>query len=378
MCYNVSVMTLKTEISVEAFAPQGIEADKLLQYPFARPEGSFMTDGEAVVTLPSDYPTFCVEADNMLRSKAMPTIAERIPVVAYGANVSPAKFREKMDKYGDTAVQSELQTVPMLAVEIPDQQVVWHGKPSQAGSVFSELYKGEDTEGQSASAVVQFLTNEQLALMHATEGVTYHLAPVDVRTADDATIHAVAYVAGASSMLVEDGKPVAMKVSAEDTTAGMTAREAVSFMVEHAGAAVGAEIPEDLIALSAGKALSEKKANQAKVEEALRSQGLSKEFSHPAQADWYYGRADFNELSRVGHNPTTLHLAEESLARLRPTKEAIDEEAEQIAAETGVTADEARKKARTKLDIMTAIRNRHRAELQERLDQNPVDKIEKT
>lgn len=369
-------MSLKTETSVAAFAAQGTEAEKLLQYPFARPEGSFMTDGEAVATLSSDYPTFCAEADDILRSRAMPTLAERIPVVAYGANVSPAKFREKMNKYGDVAIQPELQTVPMLAVDIPDQQVVWHGKPSQAGSVFSELYKGEDTEGESAAAAVQFLTNEQLALMHATEGVTYHLAPVDVRTTDGTTLHAVAYVAGASSMLTKDGKPVSMKVSPEDTGTGMTAREAVSFMVEHAGAAVGVEIPEDLIALSAGKTLSEKKANQAKIEAELRAQGLSQEFSHPAQAKWYYGRADFNELNKVGHNPTVLRLAEESLARLRPTKEAVDEAADHIAATTGVTVDIARKKARAKLDIMTAIRNRRRAELQERLDQNTIDKIE--
>ena len=250
--------------------------------------------------------------------------------------------------------------------------MVWHGKPSQAGSVFSELYKGEDTKGESAAAAVQFLTNEQLALMHATEGVTYHLAPVDVRTVDGTTLHAVAYVAGTSSILTKDGKPVSMKVNAEDTGTGMTAREAVSFMLEHAGATVGAQIAEELIALSAGKTLADKKANQAKVEAELRAQGLSREFSHPSQAEWYYGRADFNELNKVGHNPTVLHLAEESLARLRPTKEAIHEAAEHIVATTGVTLDVARKKARAKLDIMTAIRNRHRAELQERLDQNTI------
>ncbi len=368
----------KTETLVTAFTPQGSEAEVLLQYPFARPEGSFMTDGETVTPVPSEYPAFREAVDAMLDSQGMPVLADRIPVVAYGANVSPAKFKEKMGKYGDAAIQTELQTVPMLAVEVPDSMVVWHGKPGQSGGVFSELYKGEDTEGESARAVVQFLTNEQLALLHATEGVTYHLAPVDVQTADGTTLHALAYVAGTSSMLVKDGKPVTVKTGTESGREGMTAREAVAFMLEHAGYTLGVQAPEELIALNVGKKLAEKKAHQKTIETELRKQGLNREFSHPGQQEGYYGRADFNGLNQVGHNPSVLHFAEESLARLRPTRETVDEAAGQIAAATGLSLDEARVKARAKLDVMPVIRNRHRAELQERLDQNPIVTIDKT
>lgn len=372
------IQTAETAVKstpVESFAPEGSEAERLLQYPFARPEGSFFTNGYEVTTLPSDYDAFCQAADDMLTKHGLPLLSERVPVVAYGANVSPAKFEEKMRKYGSPSVQPELQAVPMLMVDVPNSQVVWHGKPGQAGSVFSELFEGPETQGKTAHAALQFMTTEQVALMHATEGVTYHFTPVDVQTKDGVLIHAVAYVAGQSSMLLKDGKPVSMKVTPNDTTEGMTAREAVAYMLEHAGQALGIEAPEELIALNAGKKLIEKKANQSAIETVLREQGLSAEFSHPAQQDWYYGRADFNELNHVGHNPRLLHLAEESLARIRPSKQDIDEATMKIMAATaGMSEQEARRKARAQLDIMQVLRGRHRAELQERLDNQAIEK----
>lgn len=363
-------MSRNIETSVASFAPQGTEAERLLQYPFARPEGSFYTDGETVTVLPDNYQDFYGAAEEMLHSQGLPGLAKRAPVVAYGANVSPGKLAEKMSKYGGEAIQPELQAVPMLSVDVPDSQVVWHGKPGQSGSVFAELYKGPETVGTAARAVVQFLTNEQIALLHATEGVTYHFAPTEVRTLDGTLLPAIAYVAGRSSMLMKDSKPVTVKLPSTGESSSMTAREAVSFMLKHAGEALGVELPEDLIALNAGKTLAQKKAHQAAIESGLREQELSRTFSHPDQESWHYGRADFNDLHNVGHNPAVLHLAEESLARLRPGREAIEQAAEQIAIATGVPMDEARQKARVKLDIMHSIRNRHRAELQERLDEN--------
>lgn len=385
--------------SVSEFAPHGDKTDQLLQYPYNRPEGSFITDGTTVTTLSSNPAEFYTDVTAMLSQKGLPPLDERIPIIAYGANASPARIQEKMSAFGgNDHIREQMQTVPMLEAAVPDAVVAWHGVPGQTGSTFSELYKGDETKDESAPCVVQFLTNEQLALVHATEGSTYHFMPVDVQLADGATMKAVAYVAGSSEVVLKNGKPIPMKLaSAHHALEGaMTAEEAVDYMLEASGVAkeLGAATARELIALNLapGTKLADKKARQERIGNGLESRGLSRKYTYANQGegDWYYLRSDFSGLNHVGHTPTLdgkalVTMPEMALAELqRPTPEELAEKVALLAAadtlsvdafNAKITADSGVKpkeyadtqtllrRARASLDIMTVLRGRNGDEI---------------
>jgi hypothetical protein len=151
---------------VETFAPtQSIE--ERLQYPFSRPELSFFTNGTEVIDMPNNFTEFCEASNQLLMVNGLAKIEDRIPVIAYGANSNPFELRKKMNAYGEPHLQNELQTVPNILAVIPDTTIVWHGKPSQSGSVFAELYRGEDSLGVESNSHVSFLTKYQVALMQS-------------------------------------------------------------------------------------------------------------------------------------------------------------------------------------------------------------------
>lgn len=365
--------------------PTGVGPEALFEYPYARPEGSFITDGKNVFTLPSEHATFFQASQDYLSAEGLPLMDKRIPVIAYGANVSPAKIRDKMAKYGSPMMQQEMQTIPMLAVDVPNSQVVWHGKPGQSGGVFAELYSGESVEGENASAVVQYLTVEQLGVMHTTEGETYRFVPLTVNTVDGEKLRAFAYVAGSSQVLVKDGKPVPVTIPGREVTpgpSGMTVHEAVAYMLEHGGGGLEVHMrsPEGLIRANVGKKLATRKLRQEAVRVELTRLGMSRAFSHP-HSDTYIGRADFVSPQYPGHTPEVLLLAEQSLERIRPGVQVVEKRANELVAD-GMIPEAALRKARAELDVMEGLSGvRHRAtkELSNRtgLAIIPADQVDK-
>lgn len=351
---------------VSEYEPRGSAAEIAFQYPFAVPEHSFITDGVEVRQLPDSLANFTAEADALLEVAGVPKLAARVPVIAYGANVNPSRFHDKMASYGQSPGDEQLQVAPMLRVQVPDTEVVWHGKPAQAGSVFAELYRAEDSKGESAECMVQFLTNEQIAMLHATEGVTYHFTPLTVQDNEGNPFQAVAYVAGESLVLLKDGKPVRVtRPGQQGSPEQMTAYQAVRYMLDNAGYVLGMRSPEALFASNVGIPLAEKKAKQAAVAVELGELGLSQAFSFEKPGG-SFGRADFNAIHTIGHTPKTLELAEQSLVRLRPSREKVQALTDELIA-SGVEPKLALSRARRKLDIIEAIRSRATAEIEERL-----------
>jgi hypothetical protein len=226
-----------------------------------------------------------------------------------------------MEPFATGETHEQLQITPFQEAEVTGG-VVWHGKQGQSGSVFAELYDGPlVAEGTTTNCKVSWVTKEQLAVLHTTEGVTYHLAEIEARAgSDEKPIKAYAYVAGRSSILLKGGKaiPVA-RPGIEQAHDSMTAREAVAFMLGRIAdvQAVGlpqATTPEGLVAeMTSQKTLADKKALQTAVQRALTSKGASQGFSYPAPYGARIGRADFNFLDDYH----TLHLLEESVASIR-------------------------------------------------------------
>jgi hypothetical protein len=201
--------------------------------------------------------------------------------------------------------------------------VVWHGKPAQKGSVFAELYEGPQTRDQAARAHVAFLTPEQLAAMHTTEGGTYHLQQLKIQAGAQA-LQAVAYVADKSTILLKDGEPVPVKRLSERALPGaMSAYEAVAYMLDGIGSR---QTPQDLVAEMADLSLAERKGIQERIHGRLVEAGRSRFFSFSAPEAGRIGRADVSSLPLYGKaacagngtGPQPITLTEEVVAPLRP------------------------------------------------------------
>jgi len=352
----------------ENYALPSDEIERALAYPYDRPDGSFITNGHEITQLAGTYDGFLAAANNYLNERGLPDMSSRIAIVAYGANSNPIRFSEKMSAF-QLGNRYELQVAPHLEAVIPNTVVAWHGKPSQAGSAFAELYKGEETTGQKSTIHAVFLTPLQIALLHATEGVTYHLAPVEVFAGDDRrSLQALAYVAGESKILLKDGKPVLVRRAAEaGNDNAMTAEEVVDFMLAHASTAAKTESARTLVRRQKRRSLDKKKVQQAAISDQLEREGLSKSFSFPATE--YRARANLNWGAGA-----PLHLMEEVVSPLRPTPEQIKEALHGSVWFKRVlmrilpplrTAE--LQNVRKRLDIAEAIRKRAHEELAERV-----------
>jgi len=350
---------------VSDYALPSNRTDQLLDYPFSRPDESFATDGTEITPLSDYFHEFYAESNDILRDAGLPSIDQRVAVVAYGANSNPVRLRDKMEKFGSPDMQPHLQTVPHLLATMPDTMVAWHGKPGQSGSVFAELYRGPETEGISSQVHVAYLTPLQLAMLHATEGVTYNLARVQVLDDDGYEIPAVAYVAGSSEILLQNGQPVPVKRANDNADAvGMTAEQAVDYMLQHVGSAVGASNARELIAQMKDLSLAEKKARQASISQALGQVGVNRKFRFPVADTERIGRADFNWI-QPPH--TILQLAEQVVAPLRPEIDQLTARVSTLQIDEGLSFDAALTKARKQLDIAQVLRTRAHNELAERL-----------
>lgn len=329
------------------FALPEDEVEKQLAYPFHQPEQSYLTDGRSVELMSDTFGDFCATADTYLAARQLPLLADRIPIIAYGANASPARLQAKMAAFGSPEMQPSLQTVPNIVATIKDTAIVWHGTPGQVGSTFAELYRGEDTKGVNAHCFVQFMTAEQVALLHATEGVTYHVIDVPALLgSDEQEVTTKAYVAGQSSVLLKDGQPVQVsRPGVEKALSAMSAEEAVTFMLGRAATEAGTRAVREYVAEGQKMSLAESKERQRRVAKALTAAGVSRMFSFPGANKEYYGRADLAGLQSV--RPDVYQLAEQSLHRLRFFRDGKVDPAQP--------------------DIMAKIRDRASRELAERL-----------
>lgn len=350
---------------VEAYASTPGDAYAALDYPFLRPEGSFYTDGENVTKMPDELEAFMREANIKLAETGLPLIEDRIPVIGYGSNVSPARLREKMNAYGPYDFADELQTVPMLRASMQDIMTVWHGTPSSTGSAFAEVYDGPEAKGEQAECVVQFLTKEQLAFIHKTEGSTYHFAPLEATTIDGQVVQAYAYVANKSHILLKDGKPVSMKLPNQQGGEGMTAREAVAHMLEMAGSAAPVRTPEELVDAYGATNIKGRGAYKAALVAAMNQNNTVQSFSFNAPV--YAGRADFSSVANSGHATEIIEMPEQVLARLRPDMDAYKALVSEFESQ-GIDYTEAMRKADVRLDILRAIRRQATDDIEQRIN----------
>lgn len=311
----------------------------LMDYPGKRVEGGFITTGSEVIRIPDDGAEALEHIDRYLAAHNYPTIAERIPVVAYGANASPGSLATKFDKYstdGTAMTADEMRTVPCIPAQLRGSDVVWHGRPGQGGGYFAELYHGPEVTDTDVEVVVEFLTPEQLAVLHTTEGETYGVATIEgVHLADDLPdIEAVAYLARDASVLLDANGEIVSVAGVKRSGAERpewTVREALSYTLgmEAVQRSLGALTPEGYQAQLAGQPLSAKKAVQRDVHEALVDAGASRAMRHSLVDTQAVGRANFTSLPR-GLQPAATHhegpvpveLMEASIARIRPSAEA--------------------------------------------------------
>jgi len=209
---------------VESFLSAAQNNDPNL-YPGQRPEGSYVTDGQNTynvqVTAQGGEHFFSIASDQgqvdldaFLQLQGVPRLNERIPIVAFGANMSPGSLASKFRKdvvRGEDGVERnnrpDLLVVPTVYGELADHDVVWSGGPGSNGNFTAVLYGGEKVQGTSVQVGINFLTPEQLLMLHATE-LNYDLAETTVSVAG-APIRAYYYV-GTDSMYLHDGAPVAV------------------------------------------------------------------------------------------------------------------------------------------------------------------------
>ena len=200
--------------TTENYPSASLNDDPLL-YPGARPETSFLLDGNNVYEVGAintegrlefsikSADGSVINLNDFLAEQGVASMEDRIPILGYGANMCPASIKSKFTKIGRT----DSGIVPTIYAQLPKYDVVWSGGPGANGNFIANLYTGPETQDTTVTVGVNFLTQEQLLVMHATE-LSYDLTTVDV-TVDGVTFKALVY-AGVDDILIRDGKPVAI------------------------------------------------------------------------------------------------------------------------------------------------------------------------
>jgi hypothetical protein len=157
-------------------------------YPFARPACSYLFRHHAMHPLPRG------------------ATGGRAPVIASGSNASPARLAAKFDA-GDE--------IPVTRAVLRDFAVVFAGHFTAYGAIPATLYPHE---GATTDVWITWLTDEQLTIMHRSEGVIggrevqqrydyVELSGIDLRTETGLSIaRAGAYLS--RRMLAPAGEPI--------------------------------------------------------------------------------------------------------------------------------------------------------------------------
>ncbi|WFE60824.1 hypothetical protein [Micromonospora sp. WMMD712] len=148
-------------------------------YPGAHPDGPFVLVDDEVHDLDRNFAlTGGTSLDDLLRTRSLPLIAARYPVLTYGGNRNPATLSLKMDHYRYTT-PGRGTVIPVLPARIRGFDVVAGGLSSQ-GYLYADLFADERTAATELDVHVLLLDDDQLRVMHDSEGVRTDLYDVAV------------------------------------------------------------------------------------------------------------------------------------------------------------------------------------------------------
>jgi len=180
-----------------------------LDYPFATLGASFVQHGERTLELPPGGPD----------------LTGRTPLLAYGANASPAALTRKLANLPPAPL-------PVLRADLPGFDVVYSAHVSPYGAVPATLHP---SPGTTVAVFVAYPDQAQLRALTATEP-NYELTglrDLDCRLEGDADLTELDAYLSRHGPLLLDGSPVALaSIEARDRRfPAIDQREAM----EHAG-----------------------------------------------------------------------------------------------------------------------------------------------
>lgn len=350
-------------IPVEQFARQ-----ERFEYPGKRYQGNYLIIGDTLHDLPSDP----LEA----ASDLIGILENRIPVVAYGLNPNPHEARKKVTKYASGEMNDDdLSFIPAFKGTLKGHDVVWHGGPGQTANYFSELVSTQDNQDNETGVWVQYLTDEQLAQIHATEGKSYGLKMAEVSLSDGVTVNALVYVPLDSTVLLDKNGQMIGVPNVERSHPKlevMTERQALEYTLGNG--AVATAVGTNNLDKYAGKVdklkkrgkLTEQKELQSLIVGAMRANDMIADYSYPDDDD-LLTRTGFDSYPRgfygiVPEQPQAIQLLEQKLANIRPSRKVIDDKVDQLKSRLNVEDNERdkRKRAYNLLDPVANVR-RHEA-----------------
>ncbi len=311
---NIETETHTSEApkKVTSFLSASQDKDPML-YPGERPEQSYVTDGAMVYTLEvndTEGLSFSMRGANgeledlndFLREHDAPPLEDRIPVLGFGANMSPGSLAAKFAKVG----REDTLCVPTAYTTLKDHDVVWSGGPGMNGNFIAVLYNGPEVKGTEVQVGVNFLTREQLLVMNATE-MAYQLAWVDV-SIEGHPARAYYYV-GQDQIYLKDTTPVAIEsVPAKGRSITQsTTKSMLEGVIENK--TVMSQVAEDFPAISHVETTDEYLAVVAQLKAEKRSLKLKKAM-HTAIAEDNSARQvepdGFTNRMESWANPSTL------------------------------------------------------------------------
>jgi hypothetical protein len=146
-------------------------------YPGTHPDGSFVLLDHLVhpLVIQQDADLWHARVPGLgaleavLAERHLPSLADRVPVLAYGGNRSPGTLALKLDHYayrspGDGTV------LPVLGARIRGFDAVAGGLSGQ-GYLYADLFRSEKTAATVLDAHVLLLDQDQLRVLHDSEGV---------------------------------------------------------------------------------------------------------------------------------------------------------------------------------------------------------------
>ncbi|MGQ0573236.1 MAG: hypothetical protein ACT4RN_03410 [Pseudonocardia sp.] len=147
-------------------------------YPGAHPESAFaLVDTEVVALAWTDPPelagiTVATSGSlaGLLAERGLPSLEDRVPVLAYGGNRNPATLELKLRHYQYSSPGRGI-VLPVLRARICGLDVVAGGLSSQ-GYLFADLHGDESTRDVELDVHVLLLDDDQLRVMHESEGTS--------------------------------------------------------------------------------------------------------------------------------------------------------------------------------------------------------------
>ncbi len=242
-------------VPVTEFSSNYGEGADVFEYPGQFPRYSFVTDGNLVYALHTEEQGKVEQAtvfaggkwktiDEYLTDNGLPAMEERIPIIAYGANMNPNALKDKFGGAGDP----RLETVIAVNATLSDYAVVAHEKPGIKGNVFAELGR---VEGCDSEIKVLFLTPEQVLLLHKTEP-SYNfgiLQDADLKLASGEKVPVMLYAGNSSILLDEKGQPIRfsdVSVKGAEDLLSLSSKEMLAYIlaIEGVQEALESQIPQ--------------------------------------------------------------------------------------------------------------------------------------